>query len=69
MRLSSEQVSSLKVILKEHCGLDYTDEQAQEAGLAIMRFVAVKSRREQELTHNKEVSNEQVSGNYGVITK
>ena len=52
MRLSSERIKSLQALLKELHGLDYTDEQAQEAGLAIMRFVAAKAQRKEEL--NKE---------------
>ncbi len=39
-------------------GKDYTDEQAHEAGMAIMRFVIAKAQREQELLNNKEISNE-----------
>jgi len=44
MKLSVERVSSLKILLKE-LGLDYTDEEVQEAGLAIMRFALVKAQR------------------------
>lgn len=54
MRLSSERVKSLQVLLKELCGLDYTDEQAQEAGVAIIRFVSVKAQRKRELSKNEE---------------
>lgn len=53
MRLSDERIKELKVLLKELYGLDYTDEQAQEAGLAIMRFVIVKTQRQRELTNKK----------------
>jgi hypothetical protein len=49
LRLSGERITSLQKLLKELYGLDYTAEQAQEAGMAIMRFVAVKTHREQEL--------------------
>jgi hypothetical protein len=49
MRLSELQIASLKELLKELHGLDYTDEQAQEAGMAIMRFVVAKSQRTHEL--------------------
>ena len=51
MKLSTELINSLKLLLKEHYGLEYSDEQAQEAGLAIIRFVAVKTKREYELTN------------------
>lgn len=45
MRLSQHQVETLKRLLKEHCGLDYSDEQAQQASLAIMRFFIAKDLR------------------------
>ena len=38
MRLSNERIKSLQVLLNELTGKDYTDEQAHEAGIAIMRF-------------------------------
>jgi hypothetical protein len=49
MRLSNERTKALQALLKELCGLELTDEQAQAAGLQIMRFVAAKSQREQQL--------------------
>jgi hypothetical protein len=49
MRLSPQRIKELQVLLKEQTGRDYTDEEAQEAGLAIMRFVIAKAKREQEL--------------------
>lgn len=52
MRLSDERIKELQVLLKELYGLDYTAEQAQEAGLAIMRFVIAKAQRQRELTNN-----------------
>lgn len=54
MRLDTESVKTLQVLLKELCGLDYTDEQAQEAGLAILRFVAAKAQRQQEFKKGKD---------------
>lgn len=54
MRLSSERIKTLQALLKEEFGLDYSDEQAQEAGLAIMRFVIAKTQRETELSNHKE---------------
>lgn len=57
MRLSSEHIKKLQVLLKEIHGLDYSDEQAQEAGMAIMRFVQVKAQRKQELAKLKENEN------------
>jgi hypothetical protein len=60
MRLSDERIKALQPLLSELCGLDYSDEQAQEAGMAIMRFVAVKAQRQQELTKPKENVNGQL---------
>lgn len=50
MRLSSERIKRLQELLREQHGLGLTDEQAQEAGLAIMRFVVAKAQRKQEIT-------------------
>jgi hypothetical protein len=49
MRLSPEHIKKLQKILKEQLGLDYTDEQTQEAGMAIMRFVLAKEQRKREI--------------------
>jgi hypothetical protein len=54
MRLSNERIKSLQALLYEKYGLELTDEQTQEAGFAIMRFVIAKAQREQELTNSKE---------------
>ena len=40
--------------MRELHGLELTDEQAQEAGFAIMRFVIAKAQREQELIKKME---------------
>jgi hypothetical protein len=59
MRLSDERIKELKILLKELYGLDYASEQAQEAGLAIIRFVIVKTQRRRELTNKKmEINND-----------
>lgn len=58
MRLSNERIKTLQTLLKEEFDLDYSDEQAQEAGMAIMRLVVAKTRRKQELIRNKENENE-----------
>lgn len=63
MKLSNESIRSLKSIIKELYGLNYTDEQAQEAGLSIMRFVAAKNQRKQELVKAKGNGDGQISGN------
>jgi hypothetical protein len=49
VRISPERLQELKKLLKEQTGKDYSDEEAQEAGLAIMRFVVVKENRRKEL--------------------
>lgn len=53
MRLSQERIKDLQKLLKEQTGKNYTDEEAQEAGLAIMRFVIAKERRRQELDNQQ----------------
>ena len=67
MRLSNERIKALQALLKELYGLDYSDEQAQEAGLAIMRFMVVKSQRQKELTKNKGKVHGQVRRTVGTI--
>lgn len=53
MRISPERILSLQKILKDQYGLELSDEQAQEAGLSIMRFVKAKYLRRQELASQK----------------
>lgn len=60
MRLSNERIKALQVLLKEQTGRDYTDEQAQEAGMAILRFVIAKAQRKRDLTKNKGNKNGQI---------
>jgi hypothetical protein len=48
MRISPERIKELQKLLKEQTGKDYTDEEAQEAGLAIMRFTIAKEQRKRE---------------------
>lgn len=45
MRISDKQIRKLQALLKDEFGLMYTDEEAQQAGLAIMRFVLAKERQ------------------------
>ena len=54
MRLSTERIKALQDLLKEQFGLVYTDEEAQQAGLAIMRFVVAKQQRANKLTISEE---------------
>jgi hypothetical protein len=56
MRLSNERIKSLQALLYEKYGLELTDEQTQEAGFAIMRFVIAKAQRKQELTKEMEIN-------------
>ncbi len=53
MRLSSERIQELQVLLKKHFGLEYTDEQAQQAGLAILRFSITKQLRSKNVNENE----------------
>jgi hypothetical protein len=53
MRLNTERTLALQRLLKNEFELDYSDEETQRAGLAIMRFVLVKERRT-EFIKNKE---------------
>lgn len=59
MRLNERRIKSLQVIMREKLGLELTDEQAQDAGLAIMRFLIAKAQRKQELVNYEENVNEQ----------
>lgn len=60
MRISTESIKVLQAILKEYFGLEYTEEEAQQAGFAILRFVAAKQLRQKELASKvrKEAINE-----------
>lgn len=53
MRLSDQRIKELQALLKELYGVDYTTEQAQEAGLAILRFVLAKTQRQQQLARKE----------------
>jgi len=44
MKLSTDRINSLRAVLLE-IGLEYEDEQIQDAGMAIMRFVLAKRQR------------------------
>lgn len=52
MKISDERINSLKVLLND-IGLKLTNEQLQDTGLAIMRFVITKSNRQQFITKEK----------------
>ena len=53
MRLSQERINALQRLLKDQYCLELSDEEAQEAGLSIMRFVKAKYLRKQELNNNQ----------------
>lgn len=57
MRFNPERIQALQKLLKEQTGHDYTDEEIQQAGLAIIRFVLVKERGERS---NGELESDQV---------
>ena len=48
-RISPEHIKKLQKLLKEQTGKNYTDEEAQQAGMAIMRFVLAKEQRRRDL--------------------
>lgn len=48
-RISTERIKELQKLLKEQTGKDYSDEEAQEAGMAILRFVIAKESRKMNL--------------------
>lgn len=54
MRLSQQQIRKLQRLLKEQFGLDYTDEEAQEAGLAIIRIIINKAARKERGNERRE---------------
>lgn len=56
-RISPERIKELQKLLKEQTGKDYSDEEAQEAGMAIMRFVIAKEQRRRELEKETEKKN------------
>lgn len=60
MRLKSERLTVLKELLKE-LGLDYSDEETQQAGLAIMRFALAKETRKRQLKPTETRQNHELS--------
>lgn len=42
VRISPERIKELQKLLKEQTGKDYSDEEAQQDGMAIIRFVLAK---------------------------
>ena len=68
MRLNPRQIRTLQCLLKSKSGLDYSDEEVQLAGIAIMRFVVAKHcRKEQQLMTKqgvKQVKNNSPTNNH-----
>jgi hypothetical protein len=58
MRISDKQIKELQLLLLEITGKEYTPEETQTAGLAIVRFVAAKELSKYQLI-NKENENGQ----------
>jgi len=54
VRITAEGIAQLQKILKDHFGLDYTPEQAQEAGQAILRVAGLKLLQELERERTQE---------------
>ncbi len=52
MRLSAQHIKRLQTLLERHYDLIMTDEQAQQAGLAILRFRVAKQMRNATLKAN-----------------
>jgi hypothetical protein len=61
MKLSPENIAKLQKLLKQELGLDYSEIETNEAGLAIIRFVEVKRMRVNELRNVKGDGNGQAS--------
>lgn len=53
MRISEQHITNLQALLKEVTGKEYSREQAQEAGIAIMRFAAAKLHSQFESTNGR----------------
>ncbi len=49
--ISPAHIKELQKLLKEQTGKDYSSEEAQKAGLAIVRFVIAKKQRRQQIRH------------------
>jgi enoyl-CoA hydratase/carnithine racemase len=56
MRISHKQIKELQALLLEMTGKEYSPEEAQTAGLAIVRFVSAKELQKDQLI-SKEIKN------------
>lgn len=57
MRINDKQIKQLQALLLEMTGKEYSPEEAQSTGLAILRFVSVKELNTHQLV-NKENKDE-----------
>jgi hypothetical protein len=57
MRLSQQRIWALQKMLKDDFGLEYSEEEVQRAGTAILRFVVAKLRKEVEQAAAQEKNN------------
>ena len=54
MRISKEKIKDMQFIMKNRFGMDISDEQAQEIGLAIIAMLIAKARRDPQLIKSLE---------------
>ncbi|NTU72560.1 hypothetical protein HGB07_00050 [Candidatus Roizmanbacteria bacterium] len=50
-KINPKRIKELQKLLKEQTGNDYTVEEAQESGIAIIRFMIAKERHKQQVQH------------------
>lgn len=58
MKFSPERIKALQLLLKKQCGRDYTIEETQQAGMAIIQFVQAKGWSTEVNNKNEDVANE-----------
>jgi hypothetical protein len=62
LRIPDEYIAELQAILKRQFGLDYSVEQAQDAGHTILRFYGYKLLREMQQEHRRAVGPQDLAG-------
>jgi hypothetical protein len=60
MRISHKQIKELQALLFEMTGKEYSPEEAQITGLAIVRFVSAKELQKYQL-NNEELTNDKAN--------
>jgi hypothetical protein len=58
IRFTNDEIAELQAILKQQFGLDYSTEQAQDAGRAILRFYGYKLLRELQQERLQTITND-----------